>query len=148
MTGPCRGTTCSPTNTIRAKRSCVQQLRCRHVLHRRHGHDPAYNTTTKRFTFHLLRRAAFKITADATPEPIREGAYLTVRGTLTLADGDQDCYVGYGGQWSQVQFSVRGSVRWTTVKTVTAKDGFYRLHYAGSGVAGSATSGGDCVDVC
>ena len=126
--------------------------------------DPAYNTTTKRFSFHLLRRATFKSSANATPEPIRKGAYLTVRGTLSRADWDQDRYRGYGSQRVQVQFSARGSGRWTTIKTVTAaksglastrvkvtgrtaKDGSYRLHYAGNGVTGSATSNADYVDV-
>ena len=128
--------------------------------------DPAYNVTTKRFSFHLLRRAAFRHGADATPEPVRKGQYVTVRGVLTRADWDQDRYVGYGSgtQRVQVQFRAKGASSYRTVRTVTvgksgqvsarvkvsgttARDGYYRLAYAGNGVTGSTSTAGDYVDV-
>lgn len=125
--------------------------------------DPAFNTTTKRFGFRLLRRATFSALADATPEPVRRNTTLTVRGKLTRADWDSGKYASYGGQRVQVQFAARGSSTWTTVATTTsdhsgqvsarikvggrtARDGSYRLFYSGNSVTGPAVSRSDFVD--
>lgn len=127
--------------------------------------DPNYNTTTKRFPFRLLR-ATYVSGFNVTPEPVKKGKYVTVKGTLKRADWDKSAYVKYGAksQKVQIQFKAKGATSFRTVKTVTlgkksevkskikvagslAQDGTYRLAYAGNGVSGPSVSVGDYVDV-
>lgn len=127
--------------------------------------DAAYNTTTKRFAFRL-KRATYVSGFNATPEPVKKGKYLTVEGTLKRADWDRGAYVKYGArsQKVQIQFRPKTSSTYKTIKTVTlnkssavstkikvsgqvARDGYYRLHFAGNGTSGATTSKGDFVDV-
>jgi hypothetical protein len=127
--------------------------------------DPNYNTTTKRFGFRLLR-ATYVSGFNVTPEPVKKGKYVTVKGTLKRADWDKSAYVKYGAksQRVQIQFKAKGAASYRTVKTVTlgkksevkskikvagslAKDGTYRLSYAGNGTSGASVSAGDYVDV-
>lgn len=127
--------------------------------------DPAYNVTEKRFSFKLLRKTRWQ-SVNAGPEPVRKGAAVTVSGTLQRADWDAGVYRGYGsgGQRAAVQFKAKGTSTWTTVKTVsvgkgskvstkvtvkgiTARDGWYRLHFAGNGVSAASASATDFVDV-
>lgn len=127
--------------------------------------DPNYNTTTERFSFRL-KRATRVSGFNATPEPVKKGKYVTVKGVLKRADWDKGKYAPYGAksQKVQIQFKARGSSTYKTIKTVTvgkksavkvkikvvgavAKDGTYRLSYAGNGTSGSSVSAGDYVDV-
>ncbi|HEY8986511.1 MAG TPA: hypothetical protein VIU15_43935, partial [Streptomyces sp.] len=64
----------------------------------------------------LLRQA--KLTADATPEPVKKGKTITVKGTLTRADWNTKKNVAYGSQTVQLQFQKAGTKTWTTVKSV------------------------------
>ncbi len=128
-------------------------------------HDPAYNVTTKRFGFRL-KRATYVSGFNVTPEPVKKGKYVTVKATLKRADWDRGAYVKYGAksQRVQIQFKVKGTSTYKTIKTVTlgkksevtskikisgslAKDGTYRLSYAGNGTSGASVSKGDYVDV-
>ncbi|MFD7550290.1 calcium-binding protein [Streptomyces sp. NPDC059816] len=107
-----------------------------------------------------LKRAA-KLTADASPESVRRGADVTVKGTLSRANWDTHRYDGFGGGAGKVklQFKKAGGA-WQTVKTVSADsrgkvkatvkasvDGSYRLAYGGSTTTGTATSPADTIDV-
>ncbi|MEV3873351.1 calcium-binding protein [Streptomyces sp. NPDC049906] len=109
-------------------------------------------------TLHIKRAA--KLTADASPEPVRRGADLTVTGALTRADWDRNRYGGFTSNAVKLQFKKDGATAWTTVRTVRADargtlrttvkattDGTYRYQYGGSRTTGPAASGGDRVDV-
>ncbi|MEU0406730.1 hypothetical protein ABZ307_02750 [Streptomyces griseorubiginosus] len=106
-----------------------------------------------------IKRAA-KVTADASPEPVKKGATLTVTGKLTRADWASGRYTGYVSQKATLQFRAKGASGYTTVKTVTSgtggalrtttkatKDGYYRYVFAGTTTTGAATAAGDYVDV-
>ncbi|MFF2023772.1 calcium-binding protein [Streptomyces sp. NPDC058171] len=114
----------------------------------------------EKFATHYVKRAA-KLTADASPESVRRGADVTVKGTLTRANWDTHRYDGFGSGAGKVklQFKKAGGA-WQTVKTVSADsggkvkatvkasvDGSYRLTYGGSTTTGKATSPADAIDV-
>lgn len=126
-------------------------------------YDRAYNATAKRYSFRLLRAAHWN-GFNASPEPVRKGGTVTVKGTLVRADWDDNAYRVYGKQKAKVQFRGNGQKSWKTVATTTVdktgrvskriavkgttgRDGSYRLSFAGNSVTGSATSQGDYVDV-
>ncbi|MEW2284933.1 hypothetical protein [Streptomyces sp. NPDC047841] len=106
-----------------------------------------------------VRRAA-KLTADATPEPVKKGKTLTVTGKLTRADWQHGTYIGFGGQSVKLQFCKAGSTTYTTVKTITSSstgalkttvtagsDGYYRYSFAGTSTTSAVSSAADYVDV-
>ncbi|MGW3631273.1 hypothetical protein ACWD7F_14075 [Streptomyces sp. NPDC005122] len=106
-----------------------------------------------------VKRAA-KLTTDATPEPVKKGKTLTVRGALTRADWETTKYSGYAGQPVTLQFRAKGATAYKTVKTVTSgtagtltttvkasADGTYRYLFAGTTTTGATTATGDYVDV-
>ncbi|MER7691222.1 hypothetical protein [Streptomyces sp. NPDC097610] len=106
-----------------------------------------------------VKRAA-KLTTNATPEPVKKGRTLTVKGALTRADWDTTTYTGYTGRPVALQFKAKGATAYKTVKTVTSgargaltttvkasADGSYRYKFAGTTTTGAATSTGDYVDV-
>ena len=106
-----------------------------------------------------VRRTA-KLTADATPEPVKKGGTLTVTGRLTRADWQHGTYAGFGGQSVKLQFRKAGTTTYTTVKTVTTSstgalkttvtagsDGYYRYSFAGTSTTSSVSATGDYVDV-
>ncbi|MFC8360564.1 hypothetical protein ACFUIY_11885 [Streptomyces griseorubiginosus] len=106
-----------------------------------------------------IERAA-KLTADATPEPVKKGATLTVTGKLTRVDWESSGYAGYASQKATLQFRAKGASGYTTLKTVTSgtggalktttkatKDGYYRYVFAGTATTGAAKAAGDYVDV-
>ncbi|MEU0436988.1 hypothetical protein ABZ153_36310 [Streptomyces sp. NPDC006290] len=106
-----------------------------------------------------VKRAA-KLTTNATPEPVKKGSTLTVKGTLTRADWATTRYAGYTGQPVALQFKAKGATAYKTVKTVTSgtagaltttvkasADGTYRYTFAGTTTTGTATATGDYVDV-
>ncbi|MGV9556727.1 hypothetical protein [Streptomyces sp. NPDC003522] len=103
---------------------------------------------------------ASKLTADATPEPVKKGKTLTVTGKLSRANWDSNTYAGYSGQSVKLQFRKKGSTTYTTVKTIktsstgvlktTVKataDGYYRYSFAGTSTTPAATATADFVDV-
>lgn len=106
-----------------------------------------------------VKRAA-KLTADASPEPVKKGKAITVTGTLSRADWARSKYTGYASQKATLQFRAKGATTYSTVKTVTSgtagalrttttasKDGYYRYVFAGTATTGAATAAGDYVDV-
>ncbi|WP_329227917.1 hypothetical protein [Streptomyces canus] len=106
-----------------------------------------------------IKRAA-KLTVNASPEPVKKGATITVTGKLTRANWETGTYTGYTSQTATLQFRAKSSNSYTTVKTVTSgtggalktttkatKDGYYRYVFAGTTTTGSATAAGDYIDV-
>jgi hypothetical protein len=106
-----------------------------------------------------VQRAA-KLTANASPEPVRRGANITVTGDLTRANWDTLKYGGFTSGAVKLQYKKQGTTTWKTLKTVSADsrgkvktttkasaDGHYRLSYGGSTTTGGATSAADFIDV-
>ncbi|NUO43096.1 MAG: hypothetical protein HOV82_13740, partial [Streptomyces sp.] len=106
-----------------------------------------------------FKRAA-KLTANASPEPVKKGKTITVTGKLSRANWTTGKYAGYATQPVKLQFRKKGSSTYTTVKTVktnstgnlsttvkAASDGYYRFAFAGTATTGSATATGDFIDV-
>lgn len=114
-------------------------------------------TIVTRTSVKVLR--ASRLSTNATPEPVRKGATITVGGALTRANWETGKYQGYtqrdvtlqfrkqGGSYANlktVRTGSAGALR-TTVKA--AADGCFRFVFAGSSTTAKVTSGGDCVDV-
>lgn len=105
----------------------------------------------------VLRAA--RLSVNATPEPVRKGKTITVRGDLTRANWEKGRYAGYPNRPVTLQFKTPGGTYRDVAtiksngsgalkKTVKAtKDGCFRFSYAASSTTAGATSGGDCVDV-
>ncbi|WP_416971418.1 hypothetical protein [Streptomyces sp. 4F14] len=106
----------------------------------------------------LLRQA--RLTTDATPEPVKKGRTITVKGSLTRANWETNKYAGYGAQTVQLQYKKAGAKTWTTVKSVktsakgalstTVKataDGYYRYNFVATSTTGAVASAADYVDV-
>ncbi|MEV1026895.1 hypothetical protein [Streptomyces sp. NPDC050264] len=64
-----------------------------------------------------VKRASVLVT-NASPEPVKRGAKLTVTGKLTRANWEDRKYHGYSGQPVTLQFKKAGSSSYTTVKSV------------------------------
>jgi hypothetical protein len=129
-------------------------------------HDPAYNVANRQFTFQLLRQTGWR-NLSAAPDRVDKGDRLTIRGTLQRADWEKQKYVPFGGSTERatVQFRAQGTENWISVKTVdftaktgristpvtvkgaVARDGWYRLQFAGSATSSSSVSAPDYVDV-
>ncbi|WP_217546574.1 hypothetical protein [Streptomyces sp. GbtcB6] len=103
---------------------------------------------------------ASKLTANATPEPVKKGKTITVTGTLTRANWDTNKYGGYGSQSVKLQFRKKGSSTYTTLKTIKSSstgalkttttasvDGYYRYSFAGTSTTPAVSATGDYVDV-
>ncbi|MFE1959176.1 hypothetical protein [Streptomyces sp. NPDC059479] len=111
-------------------------------------------------TVPVLRHS--RLTVNATPEPVKKNATLTVAGALTHADWQSDtgAYAGFGGQSVKLQFRKKDSSTYTTVKTVTSSstgalkttvkataDGYWRYYFPGTTTTAPASVTGDYVDV-
>ncbi|MER5177170.1 hypothetical protein ABT009_02125 [Streptomyces sp. NPDC002896] len=120
------------------------------------GYDYIGRTTSATAT---LKRAA-KVTTNASPEPVKKGATLTVTGSLTRANWATGSYSGYTSQSVALQFKAKSSDSYTTVKTVTSgtsgalkttvtasTDGYWRYSFAGTSTTAAKNSTGDYVDV-
>ncbi|MER7839338.1 DUF5707 domain-containing protein [Streptomyces sp. NPDC096040] len=122
------------------------------------GKDADYVQKDNVKTFKVLRQA--KLTANATPEPVKKGKTITVTGSLTRANWDAGKYSGYGSQSVALQFRKKGSSTYTNVKgikssstgalkttTTATVDGYYRFSFAGNGTTGAVSATGDFIDV-
>ncbi|MFF5141645.1 hypothetical protein ACFY6U_18270 [Streptomyces sp. NPDC013157] len=109
-------------------------------------------------TTHIKK--ASKLTADATPEPVKKGRTITVTGSLKRADWNKGTYTGYGRQGVLLQYRKKGSTTYTTLKKVTSStsgalkttttataDGYYRFSFATNTTTAASTATGDYVDV-
>ncbi|MFD8573443.1 hypothetical protein [Streptomyces sp. NPDC059639] len=106
-----------------------------------------------------LQRYA-RLSTNATPEPIKKGKTLTVKGALTRANWDTAKYAGYTKQKVTLQFRKKTSSTYSTLKTVTSDskgnlsttvkasaDGYFRYKFAGTSTTPAVTSTSDFVDV-
>ncbi|MFD3585931.1 calcium-binding protein [Streptomyces sp. NPDC058683] len=122
------------------------------------ANDDDFITADKAGSFKFQRAA--KLTANATPEPVKKGKTLTVTGSLTRANWESLKYSAYGSQSVKLQFRKKSSSAYTTVKSIKATskgalktttkatvDGYYRFSFAGNGTTGAVSSTGDFVDV-
>ena len=102
---------------------------------------------------------ASRLTTNASPEPVRKGATITITGALTRANWETGRYAGYTARDVQLQFRTP-SGSYAKVKTVTtgsggalrttvtaAADGCFRYVFPGSTTTVKVTSVGDCLDV-
>jgi hypothetical protein len=108
---------------------------------------------------YFARRQARWVHLNASPEPVRKGAKVTVTGKLERANWDDGKYHGHAGRTAELQFrTVNGSYR--TVKSVVGSDtgtykatgtqsvkGCWRLVFRGSTTTTAAKAVGDCVAV-
>ncbi|MEV5148978.1 calcium-binding protein [Streptomyces sp. NPDC052727] len=122
------------------------------------ANDEDYIWKEKAGSFSFQRAA--KLTANASPEPVRKGKTVTVTGALTRANWESLKYGGYGSQSVKLQFRKKSSSTYTTLKTVKADskgylkttttataDGYYRFSFAGGTTTSAVSSTGDFVDV-
>jgi len=105
-------------------------------------------------------RRLSKLTADATPEPVKKGKTIAVTGKLSRANWETNKYAGYSTQPVKLQFRKKGASTYTTVKTIktsstgtlktTVKataDGYFRYSFAGTSTTPAVNATGDYVDV-
>jgi hypothetical protein len=105
-------------------------------------------------------RQPSRLTTNATPEPVRRGAMVTVRGRLTRLDGDTGAYVGYRGgsvtlqrrtltgQYNNIRTIRSDSYGYLrTSLTALAQDRCYRFTFSGTATTAPSTAWGDCVHV-
>jgi hypothetical protein len=110
--------------------------------------------------FSLRRRTAWQSnTFNASPEPVRRGAPVSIVGRLVVADWDQGRYVPYGSRHVSVQFRTPTGTYRTVTTVTTDRDGWvrttvpasgtgiWRLSYGGNAGAGPAVAVGDSVQV-
>ncbi|MEV7284473.1 hypothetical protein AB0O01_07930 [Streptomyces sp. NPDC093252] len=110
-------------------------------------------TTTK------LQRLS-KLTANASPEPVKKGKTITVTGKLSRANWDTGTYTGYSTQPVKLQFRKKSASTYTTVKTIktnskgelkttvkASQDGYYRYSFAGTSTTPAVNATGDFIDV-
>ncbi|MFI2203747.1 hypothetical protein ACH47Z_23805 [Streptomyces sp. NPDC020192] len=100
------------------------------------------------------------LTVNASPEPVKKGATVTVTGRLSRANWEDHKYHGFTGVLVKLQFRKKGSSTYTTLKTVktdstgnlktTTKatvDGYYRYSFAGTTTTPAVNATADFVDV-
>ncbi|MEV5314083.1 hypothetical protein [Streptomyces sp. NPDC052610] len=101
-----------------------------------------------------------QLTVNASPEPVKKGATLTVTGKLSRANWETHKYAGYTNQSVKLQFRKKDSSTYTDVKTITTDstgnlkttvkasvDGYYRYSFAGTTTTPAVNAAGDFVDV-
>jgi hypothetical protein len=97
---------------------------------------------------------------NASPEPVRKGKPITIKGRLLAADWKPNVrWIGYGGT-TRIQFKATRSASYKTVKTVRAsrtgyvtttvtasKSGYWRILHPGNTALSSSTVAADYVRV-
>ncbi|MFF7448302.1 MULTISPECIES: calcium-binding protein [unclassified Streptomyces] len=120
--------------------------------------DDDYIWTEKAGSFKFQRAA--KLTANASPEPVKKGKTITVTGKLSRANWESLAYAGYSGQSVKLQFRKKSASTYTTVKTIKSNstgnlsttvtasvDGYYRYVFAGTTTTAAVNATGDLIDV-
>ncbi|MGY1595218.1 hypothetical protein ACI79D_24865 [Geodermatophilus sp. SYSU D00708] len=124
--------------------------------------DTSWNSRQRVFVdgFSLLRRTTWQSGSfNASPEPVRKGSPITVKGRLLVVDWNKGAYVPYASRTIQVQFRTPNGT-YKTVKTVktdrngwvnttvtATTTGIWRLHYGGNSTAAGSVPVGDSVQV-
>lgn len=103
-----------------------------------------------------VRKRARFASFNASPEPIRKGRKLAVRGTLLNSYnsdplGDRQVTIWFRPKtskaWRKLAVAVTGSQGGFSKAITAAYDGYWRATYAGDAVYFGSTSAGDYVDV-
>jgi hypothetical protein len=111
--------------------------------------------------FRLLRNTGWQGKSfNASPEPVRKGKPVTLKGRLLVANWDTGHYQAARVVSVKVQFRTpKGSYRtvksgvhtsstgWVSTKVTARQTGVWRLVYGGNTIAGPATTTGDAVKV-
>lgn len=110
--------------------------------------------------FSLLRRTTWQSGSfNASPEPVKKGAPVSITGRLMVVDWDNDKYIPYAGRNISVQFRTPTGSYTTVKKATTDKNGWvrttvpatatgvWRVSYGGNAIAGSSLTVGDAVTV-
>ena len=121
-----------------------------------------YATREKVFPdgFSLLRRTTWQSGSfNASPEPVKKGAPVSITGRLLVVDWDNDKYIPYAGRSISVQFRTPTGSYTTVKKATTDKNGWvrttvpatatgvWRVSYGGNTIAGASLTVGDAVTV-
>ncbi|MEW1546074.1 hypothetical protein [Streptomyces tsukubensis] len=106
----------------------------------------------------LSRISTRLTTANATPEPVKKGAALTVAATLTERSGST--WRPLAQHWATLSFLPKGSTKWSiaghvradakgkaVMKVRAGADGYWRFTYTGSSRHYDAAGASDYVDV-
>ncbi|MYV63901.1 calcium-binding protein, partial [Streptomyces sp. SID4931] len=122
------------------------------------ANDGDFIWTEKAKSFKFQR--ASRLSANASPEPVKKGKTLTVTGKLERANWDTFKYHGYTKQPVKLQFKKKGVKSYTTVKTIktsstgtlkttvkASADGHWRYSFAGTSTTPAVSAAGDYVDV-
>ena len=123
-------------------------------------HNPDYDQRSKSFPdgFRLKRHTQWD-GFNASPEPVKKGATITIKGRLRVVDWSKDTYVGYSGRGVSVEFrtatgtyqrirtATTGTGGYLSTTVTATADGIWRLRYGGNSIAGGSTMPGDYVDV-
>ncbi|MCX4675211.1 calcium-binding protein [Streptomyces sp. NBC_01433] len=101
-----------------------------------------------------------KLTANASPEPVKKGKTITVTGKLTRANWETGTYKGYSKQSVKLQFRKKNSKTYTTIKTIKSSstgalkttvkatvDGYWRYSFGGTSSTPAVSAGADYLDV-
>jgi hypothetical protein len=110
--------------------------------------------------FYLKRRTTFSAgTFNASPEPVRKGKPISIKGKIVVADWSAEKYVAGKRTPIKVQFrtptgsyktvkTVRtGTDGWVRTTVKASKTGIWRLVFDGNQLAGPAVTSGDSVKV-
>ncbi|MFJ8083473.1 calcium-binding protein [Streptomyces sp. NPDC096205] len=110
---------------------------------------------------HRVQRNAV-LTMNASPEPVRKGSTLSLKGAFTRANWETGTYSKFTNQYLQLQFKKAGSTAYSKVKTAKSNsygaistsntavyDGTWRFYFSGASTTTSplTVSPGDYVDV-
>ncbi|MEV4706842.1 hypothetical protein [Actinoplanes sp. NPDC049316] len=106
-----------------------------------------------------LKRAT-RLTANATPEPVKKSKTVTVTGAFTRADWSAGGFKPYASQPVSLAWAKVNTSTWSTVKTfksdsagnlkttaTAGSDGSYRFSFASDSVSAVSNSPADYVDV-
>ncbi|MFF7748551.1 calcium-binding protein [Streptomyces sp. NPDC007971] len=151
--------TCTATYTLKAGSNLINKVAGTwKVWAIAQANDNNYVQKDAVKTFRAQRLS--KLTVNAAPEPVKKGRTLTVTGALTRANWDAATYSGYGSQSVKLQFRMKDSSSYTTLKTVKADsrgnlrttttataDGYYRFSFVGDAGTPAVSAAGDFVDV-
>ena len=121
-------------------------------------HDPHNKVFVNGFS--LLRRTEWQSgTFNASPEPVKKGQLIGIKGRLRVVDWDIQHYVAYAHRTLSVQFrptsgvyktvrtTTTSSSGWVNTKVTATATGDWRVVYWGNSIAARATSAGDNVKV-
>ena len=123
-------------------------------------HNPDYDQQSKSFpNSFILKRQTVWDGFNASPEPVKKGAKIAIKGRIRLADWSKRTYTGYSGRlvsvefrtstgtYRQVRTATTGTGGYLSTTVTAGADGYWRVRYGGNAIAGGSSAPGDFVDV-